>query len=179
MSATETFRVEAATAVTADPATVFAYVSDLSRSAEWSPECRGGRWTSGEPAAVGSVFTAVNHRDPDVVAWAPVARGEWTTECEVVESSPPRVFRWAMRDSGGRAQESVWSFTVAPEADGSRLTHSFWMGELTEGMRKITAGMSEDEVRAFLDEWAEKIHGDMRQTLDRIKTHLEIPTTHS
>ncbi|GHA07255.1 hypothetical protein GCM10010372_03160 [Streptomyces tauricus] len=173
MSSTETFRVDVTTDVRADPATVFAYVSDLTRSGEWSPECRGGEWTSGDPATVGSVFTARNHREPDVVAWAPVVRGEWTTRCEVVEAVPPRVFSWAMRDSGGRAQESVWSFTVAPTAEGSALTHAFWMGELTEGMRGILAGMNDDEVKKFLVDWADKIQGDMGQSLARIKTRLE------
>ncbi|MEV0218286.1 SRPBCC family protein [Streptomyces sp. NPDC050704] len=173
MSATETFRVDTTTDIAADPATVFAYVSDLTRSGDWSPECRGGRWSSGDPATVGSVFTARNHREPEVVGWAPVVRGEWTTECEVLESTPPRVFRWAMRDSGGRAQESVWSFTVAPTAEGSSLTHAFWMGELTEGMRGILARMSDDEIPKFLDAWADKIHGDMRQSLARIKDQVE------
>jgi uncharacterized protein YndB with AHSA1/START domain len=173
MSSTETFRVEATTDIAADPATVFAYVSDLARSGDWSPECRGGEWTSGDPATVGSVFTARNHREPDVVGWAPVVRGEWTTECEVVESVPPRAFSWAMRDSGGRAQESVWSFRIEPTAEGSALTHAFWMGELTEGMRGILAKMSDDEVPNFLHDWADKIHGDMQQSLAHIKARLE------
>jgi hypothetical protein len=173
MSSTETFRVEVTTDISADSATVFAYVSDLTRGGEWSPECRGGRWTSGDPATVGSVFTATNYREPDVVAWAPVVRGKWTTECEIVESAAPRVFSWAMRDSGGRAQESVWSFKVAPTEEGSALTHAFWMGELTEGMRGILAKMSDGEVQKFLDDWADKIHGDMRQSLARIKQQVE------
>ena len=173
MSSTETFRVDATTEIRADPAAVFAYVSDLTRCGDWSPECVGGEWSEGEPAAVGSVFTAHNHREPDVVAWAPVVRGDWTTECEVVESVAPRVFSWAMRTKDGRAQESVWSFTVEPTAGGSVLTHAFWMGELTEGMRGILHGMSDAEVKKFLDDWSDKIDGDMRQSLVRIKAALE------
>ncbi|WP_432042339.1 SRPBCC family protein [Streptomyces cadmiisoli] len=173
MSSTETFRVDASIAVAADPVTVFGYVSDLTRSGEWSPECQGGEWTEGEPAAVGSVFTAVNHRKAEVVAWAPVVRGEWTTECEIVRSTPPEVFSWAMRDSGGRPQESVWSFTVTPADEGSTLTHTFWMGELTEGMRGILADLDDGAAQKFILEWAEKLHGDMRHSLARIKAQLE------
>jgi hypothetical protein len=169
----KTFHIEVETGLVADPAEVFSYVSDLPRSGEWSPECRGGQWTSGSPAGVGSVFTARNYREPDVIGWAPVVRGEWTTECEVVESSAPRVFSWAMRDSAGSAQESVWSFRIQPTQNGSSLTHAFWMGELTEGMRGILSGMSADEKQRFLTDWADKIDGDMRCSLARIKSALE------
>jgi hypothetical protein len=102
-----------------------------------------------------------------------VVRGEWTTEAEVVEARPPHVFSWAMRDGAGRAQQSIWSFRVRPADGGSVLTHTFWMGELTEGMRDILAEMSDSEVKRFIVEWGEKIAQDMRVTLDRIKSALE------
>lgn len=152
---------------------MFGYVSDLTRSGEWSPECLGGSWASGTPSAVGSVFAARNHREPEVVSWAPVVRGEWSTECEVVESSSPRVFSWAMRDSAGRAQESVWSFEIAPAESGSVLTHAFRMGELTEGMRGIFSDLSGDGETKFLLDWADKLDGDMRRSVARIKAVLE------
>jgi hypothetical protein len=122
---------------------------------------------------VGSVFAGRNHRTPGVVSWAPVVRGEWTTESEVVESRPPHVFRWAMRDSAGRAQQSVWSFAVRPVADGCVLTHAFWMGELTEGMRGIFARMDTADTARFVAEWAAKLDGDLRASVGRIKSALE------
>lgn len=173
VSVKETFRIRVDIAVAARPEIVFDYVTDLTRSGEWSPECLGGSWTEGTPAAVGSVFTARNHREPDVVAWAPVVRGDWTTQCEVVEVDAPRVFRWAMRDGAGRAQESVWSFEIAPAPGGSKLTHAFRMGALTEGMRGILAGLDPAEKERFVADWADKLDGDMRATLARIKATLE------
>jgi len=119
------------------------------------------------------VFQGHNLRTKDVVAWAPVVRGEWTTEAEVVESASPHVFSWAMRDGAGRAQQSVWTFRVRPVDGGSILTHAFWMGELTEGMRGIFARMSDSDERRFVLEWGEKIDRDMRATLARIKAALE------
>lgn len=171
--AKETFRISVDTVVSASPGTVFGYVSDLCRSGEWSPECLGGSWTSGAPSAVGSVFAARNHRDPDVVSWAPVVRGEWSTECEVVESVAAQVFRWAMRDGSGRAQDSVWSFEIESTADGSRLTHAFRMGTLTEGMREIFSNLGSAEEQKFLVDWADKLRRDMAQSIARIKAVLE------
>jgi hypothetical protein len=169
----ETFRVSVNMAIAAEPAVVFDYVSDLSKSGEWSPECLGGSWVSGTPSEVGSVFAARNHREPEVVSWAPVVRGEWSTECEVVESSSPKVFSWAMRDSAGKAQESVWSFEIESSDGGSVLTHAFRMGELTEGMRGIFSRLTGDEEQKFLLDWAGKLDGDMRRSLARIKAVLE------
>lgn len=170
---TETFRISVDIQVGADPVEVFDYVSDLPKSGQWSPECQGGTWVAGQPLAVGSVFRGNNYRRPGVVPWAPVVRGEWTTEAEIVESSRPRVFSWAMRDSSGARQESVWSFEIRPASGGSVLTHAFWMGKLTEGMRGILSRMSAAEEQKFLTEWAEKIDGDLRASLARIKSALE------
>ena len=170
---TETFRAGAEIVVDADPATVFVRVTDLAASGAWSPECQGGEWLSGGPTEVGSVFRGRNLRSPDVVAWAPVVRGEWTTEAEVVESRAPHVFRWAMRDAAGRAQQSVWSFEIAAVDGGSRLTHTFWMGELTEGMRGILGRMGADDEQRFVTEWSAKIESDLRTTVNRIKSALE------
>jgi hypothetical protein len=172
-NATDTFQCGAETIVDAAPEAVFTFVSDLPNSGRWSPECRGGEWVRGRPGEVGSVFRGHNHRTPDVVAWAPVVRGDWTTEAEVVESTPPDVFSWAMRDRAGAPQQSVWSFRVRVENGISVLTHAFWMGELTEGMRGILAGLTEAEKARFIAEWGEKIEHDLRATLTRIKSALE------
>jgi isochorismate hydrolase/uncharacterized protein YndB with AHSA1/START domain len=168
-----TFSIQASTEISADPATVFEYVSDLARSGQWSPECQGGTWVQGRPGALGSVFRGRNYRGTEVVPWAPVVRGEWTTESEVVESVPPRKFAWAMRDSSGRKQESVWSFHMAPSPGGSRLVHRFWMGELTEGMREILARAGREQEQKFITDWSAKLQADMGNSLARIKHVLE------
>jgi hypothetical protein len=168
------FELNADIRVSAPPAAVYAVISDLPRSAEWSAECRGGAWVSGEPATVGAVFRGENLRAEDVVAWAPVVRGTWHTESEVVEAEPGRVFRWAMRDRAGRAQESVWSYEIEPADDGgSVLSHRFRMGAATEGIRGITAEMDDAERARFFAEWRDKLAVDLRTTLRRIKAVVE------
>jgi uncharacterized protein YndB with AHSA1/START domain len=172
-NAGELFRLRAEVTTAANPERVYRLVSDLPRSAEWSPECTGGSWIHGEPGQVGAVFRGENHRSEDVVAWAPVVRGAWRTESEVVVAKPPRSFQWAMRDSGGRPQASVWGFDIEPEPAGSRLIHHFRMGALTEGMRGIISGMDEEEKIKFFADWGAKIERDLAATVQRIKTLLD------
>ncbi|NEB10991.1 SRPBCC family protein [Streptomyces coelicoflavus] len=167
------FQSRAETRIAAAPDVVYDVVSDLTRSGEWSPECRGGTWETGEPGAVGSVFRGENERAEDVVAWAPVVRGTWTTYAEVVAAEPGRTFRWAMRDSKGNRQESVWAFDVVRDGDGTLLTHHFRMDAATEGIRGITAGMDDTRRQAFFAEWGEKVARDLAETLRRIRTVLE------
>ncbi|WP_031469463.1 SRPBCC family protein [Sciscionella sediminilitoris] len=167
------FRVRADIRVSASPGEVYAVVSDMPRAAEWSAECRGGTWVSGAPATVGSVFRGRNHREPDVVGWAPVVRGDWTTDAEVIAAEPGRVFRWAIRTKAGTAQDSVWSFELAAAGSGCVLTHAFHMGTATEGIRSITAEMTEAEQRRFFTEWGAKLERDITATLERIKNVIE------
>ncbi|MEU3096944.1 SRPBCC family protein [Streptomyces sp. NPDC006967] len=167
------FQVSAETSVHAAPTEVYTLISDMPRSAEWSPECQGGIWVEGEPATAGAVFRGENVRSADVVAWAPVVRGRWTTYAEVVAAEPGRTFRWAMRDSAGRRQESVWGFDIAPAPEGSLLVHHFRMGRATEGIRGITAGMDGQARQRFFTEWSDKLQHDLTSTLQRIKAVIE------
>ena len=170
---TPLFESQAEIVVDATPDEVYALVSDLPRCREWSTECTGGEWISGRPGAAGAVFRGHNVRGEDVVAWAPVVRGVWTTESQVHTAIPGVEFSWAMRDSSGRAQSSVWAFRMSPEGAGCRLTHHFRMDEPTEGIRKITRDMDDDERRRFVTEWGAKVGADLHETLRRLKSIIE------
>ncbi|CAM4010035.1 zinc-binding dehydrogenase [Kibdelosporangium persicum] len=167
------FELSAEIRVDATPAEVYAVVSDLPRSAEWSPECRGGEWISGEPGQAGSVFRGENLRSEEVVAWAPLVRGTWHTECRVVAAEPGRTFRWMMLSYAGEDQESVWGFDIRPEGTGSVLTHHFRMGKATFGIRKIVADLSEEDRRRFVADWTAKLDQDLADTLKRLRDVIE------
>ncbi|WP_217245989.1 SRPBCC family protein [Streptomyces sp. AC602_WCS936] len=167
------FDLSVETHVARTPEIVYTVVSDLPRSHQWSEECTGGEWIEGEPGALGAVFRGHNNRPADVVAWAPVVRGSWTTTAEIVTSEPPHRFAWAMRTLSGRAQDSVWGFTLHTADGATRLVHHFRMGAPTEGIRKITAGMDEDERKRFFHEWGTKVENDMTATLERLKKVME------
>jgi hypothetical protein len=171
--ATPLFDIGIETRVEKAPKAVYAVLSDLPRCHEWSEECVGGEWIHGEPGAVGSVFRGDNHRPEDVVAWAPVVRGTWSTHAEVVTAEPERRFRWAMRTQSGQAQDSVWGFEITPAPSGSTVVHTFRMGTATEGIQGITADMSEAEKKRFFAEWGAKLEKDMAATLARLKKVIE------
>ncbi|MFD3869506.1 SRPBCC family protein [Streptomyces sp. NPDC058623] len=159
--------------IEASPESVYDTVTDLGRSAEWSVECTGGTWVSGEPRTVGAVFRGDNVRGTEAVAWAPVIRGNWRTESEVVEADPGRAFRWVIRNSAGGKQDSVWSFEIEPAGDGCVLVHGYRLGRLTEGLAKIFEGLSPEEQKRFVVDWNAKLAADVAITLRRIKDAVE------
>lgn len=167
------FELRADKRVSASPEKVYAVVSDLPRQAEWSPECRGGEWISGEPSAVGAIFRGENLRSEDVVSWAPLIRGTWYTEARIVAAEPGRTFQWVMLTHTQEDQESLWGFDIEADGDGSILTHHFRMGKATAGIHKIVKDMDEQERAQFITDWTAKLAQDLDETLDRIKVVIE------
>ncbi|MFI9612488.1 SRPBCC family protein [Streptomyces sp. NPDC052023] len=167
------FELSADIHVEATAEEIYDVVSDLRRSGEWSPECQGGEWISGEPATVGAVFRGENLRSEDVVAWAPLVRGTWYTDARVVAAEPGRSFRWMMLSHAGADQESVWGFGIEPAGRGAVLTHHFRMGTATAGIHKIVADLDETERVKFVEEWTSKLAQDLDATLQRIKKVIE------
>lgn len=167
------FDIRSEIPVSAPADKVYSVVSDLTRSGEWSPECLGGEWVSGEPRTVGAVFRGKNLRSTEVVAWAPLIRGVWYTEAQVVAAEPGRTFRWAMRTHAGENQDSVWGFDMKPAESGCVLVHHFRMGRATEGIRKIVKDLDEDDRKRFVTDWTAKLEHDLAVTLERIKNVVE------
>lgn len=172
------FESSASIHIKADPAQVYATVIQMTRSREWSPECVGGKWITGEPATVGAVFRGEMVRSPDAVAWAPMLRGTFYTESEVVAAEQGRTFRWAVRDRKGRAQQSVWGYDISPDGDGTRLVHHYRMDAPTEGIRGIIAKLTDAEQKKFFTEWGAKVEGDIAVTVQRIKKVIESDEAH-
>ncbi|MEW2030222.1 SRPBCC family protein [Streptomyces roseifaciens] len=166
-------RVRAHVLVAAAPDAVYDTVSDLARSGEWSRECTGGRWVSGTPRTAGAVFRGENHRGADVVPWAPVVRGPWTTESEVVAAEPGRLFQWVVRDSAGRRQDSTWTYEFEAAGNGCLLVHHYRLGRPTEGLAKIFRQLGPDGQRRFTAEWNRKLADDVEASLSRIKDIVE------
>ncbi|AGP31955.1 SRPBCC family protein [Corynebacterium terpenotabidum] len=90
--------------IAAAPAEVFAVVSDVTRTGEWSAQCYRAEWNGAaatDPAArvVGATFTGYN-RAPE---------REWSTVSEVVTSEADREFSWKVQSSG-----TVWGYRLEP-----------------------------------------------------------------
>ncbi|UZG59687.1 SRPBCC family protein [Rhodococcus opacus] len=97
--------------VDASPQKVWDVVTDIERTGEWSPICRACWWK--EPATgpeVGAWFHGRNQAGDQV----------WETESQVVAAEEPVEFTWVVAGNAVR-----WSYTLAPEGNGSSLTESW------------------------------------------------------
>jgi hypothetical protein len=93
--------------VSIDPDRLYAMVSDVTRTGEWSPVCRECWWDEGDGPRVGASFTGRNE----------TLERTWETRSQVVAAEPGREFAWEV--NGGFAR---WGFTLEPADGGTRLT---------------------------------------------------------
>lgn len=96
--------------IAASPEEVYATVSDVTRTGEWSPVCQECWWEEGEPAQLGSIFKGRNV----------TPERTWETRSEVIAADRGRAFGWSVE--GGRV---FWSYTMQPNAGGTLLTESW------------------------------------------------------
>jgi hypothetical protein len=98
--------------IAAPPEVVYDVLSDITRTGEWSPECRSCEWVD-EPGKVGSRFKGHNRSG--------VAR--WTTTAQLLDADRPSLFRFAtlFRDK----PSTKWTYELAPNGSGTTLTESF------------------------------------------------------
>nr|WP_267307745.1 SRPBCC family protein [Mycobacterium barrassiae] len=89
------------------PQELYALVSDVTRTGEWSPVCKGCWWDEGQGPEVGAWFTGRNE----------LPERTWETRSQVVAADPGREFAWEVNNGWVR-----WGYTLEPEGDGTRLT---------------------------------------------------------
>ena len=102
--------------VPAEPAQVWAVLSDPTRTGEWSHECHTVEWVDGhDRPEVGSQFRGRNR--------ARMMR--WTRTCTITDVEPDRLL--VFRTHGGHPPDSTeWRFDLAPNpSGGTRITQSF------------------------------------------------------
>lgn len=163
MDAPTSFDLSATTDVAAPAEEVYRIASDITRMGEWSPECVGGEWISGEPGTVGARFHGHNrHRDDT-----------WTTECEVVAAEPGRRFAWAVLSYSPTPDNSVWSFEVEPTDTGCSLTQRFRMKSPPSRLLAIRDALPPEKAATFLEFRRGRLEQAMQQTVDRIKAAAE------
>lgn len=89
------------------PEALYALVSDVTRTGEWSPICIGCEWDDGATGVVGDWFTGHNR----------TSEREWTTRTQVTVAEPGREFAWDV----GEGWVS-WRYALAPVDGGTELT---------------------------------------------------------
>jgi len=92
------------------PDELYALVSDVTRTGEWSPVCKACWWDEGAGPQVGAWFTGRNE----------LPERTWEARCQVVVADPGREFAWEVNNGWVR-----WGYTLEPEDGGTRLTESW------------------------------------------------------
>ncbi|GGF36634.1 polyketide cyclase [Ornithinimicrobium tianjinense] len=143
--------------VDAPPAAVYAVVSDVTRTGEWSPVCRRAEWE--DPARTGEGARFLGHNDDGT--------REWTTTSTVVAARPGEEFTWEVGQSYVR-----WSYLMRPAEDGSGtvLTHAW---EVLPALHGMYADKYGDEAAAVLARRTESAHASIPSTLAVIKEIVE------
>ena len=101
--------------VDAPPDLVYALVSDVTRTPQFSPEVRLCTWLDGATGpVVGARFEAVNK----------VSRGPaWKNHPVITAARPGREFAFSRTEK--LAGTLVWRYQLEPDGDGTRLTESY------------------------------------------------------
>lgn len=144
--------------VAATPDEVYALVSDVTRTGEWSPICTGCWWDEDgdvAPGEVGSWFTGRNE----------IPTRTWKTRSQVVAAEPGREFAFLVGGLWVR-----WGFTLEPADGGTTLTESWDF--LPEGLAMFAERYGEDAQRE-IDLRTEQAHAGIPATLAAIKEIAE------
>lgn len=92
------YEISDSVTIAASPAEVYDLVSDVTRTGEWSVQCRRAEWDS-DDRGDGATFTGHNCR----------GEREWSTVSEVTAARPGEEFSWRVTSSGTR-----WGFRMEP-----------------------------------------------------------------
>jgi uncharacterized protein YndB with AHSA1/START domain len=147
---------EASVTIEAAPERVWALITDITRMGEWSPECRGGRWSRGVTGpAVGARFVGFNA----------YGRLRWRTHCRVVECEEPRNFSFTVAENG-----MTWGWRLEPDGAGTRLTQ--WRERTSRpnllARALVASGLLGNDREALMRE-------GMERTLAAVKATAEAP----
>ncbi|BAD57269.1 SRPBCC family protein [Nocardia farcinica] len=152
--------------VAVDPQTAYARISDVTQMGRWSPENTGAALRDpGAPVRVGTRFVGSN-----------VRRGfRWHTECVVTAAEPGRLFAFAVRKFGVRKPVlpvaiASWEYRFEPVEGGSRITET-WYDDRAAWPDALTAVF--DRLATGTPGFAVYQRGNIRRTLERLKTELE------
>lgn len=141
--------------VEADPASVYAVVSDVTRTGEWSPTCQECWWDEGQGPRAGAWFTGRNV----------VPEREWTTRSQVVVADPGAAFGWSV--GPGRV---VWTYRMEPSGDGTLLTESW---EFTPEGQAYIAERFGEHAEAQIRARTAAARADIPATLAALKRIIE------
>lgn len=142
--------------------TVWAAITDLRRTGEWSPECVGGTWLDGAAGPVlGARFRGHNRKGPL----------RWSTTCRIVACEPGRELAWEVTAAWLRRPATRWRWVLEPTAAGCRVTESFEVLRAPAALQvawRVLSGSVPGRM--------ETLQRGVQESLARLKTVLEQET---
>jgi iron-sulfur cluster repair protein YtfE (RIC family) len=99
---------------TATPEQVWAVLSDVTRTGEWSHECHTVRWLDGTRGA-GAQFRGANSN----------GRMKWARPCTITAWEPNRLLQFRTKGPRVSNDSSEWTFVLEPVDGGTRITQTF------------------------------------------------------
>lgn len=147
--------LEHAITIAAAPARVWELVHDPRRMSEWSPTVVSTRLKDAAVPALGVRFTNRN-RDGEL---------EWTTHAEIVAYDEERLLAFRVEENW-----AIWSFTLAPDPAGTRLTQR---RETPEGISELSRELT-DGFMGGQEVFTAGLRDGMAQTLERIRAAAEL-----
>lgn len=102
--------------VTAPVDAVWKVISDVTRTGEWSHECRRVTWLDGaSSAAPGARFRGAN-----TLLWA-----RWSRTNEVIDVEPERLIAWRTMRTWRFPDSTEWRIVLEPLAGGTRIVQTY------------------------------------------------------
>jgi hypothetical protein len=141
--------------VARSPEDVYALVSDVTRTGEWSPTCAACWWDEGAGPRPGSWFTGRNV----------TPQRTWETRSQVVAADPGREFTWVVGDGLVR-----WSYLLEPRDGGTLLTETWDF--LPAGLAFFAEKYGEDAA-AQVEERRRSAYDGIPRTLAALKAVAE------
>lgn len=141
--------------IDADPAAVYALITDLPTLASLGDEIATMEWRRGTSAQPGAVFKGHNRN----------GGRKWATTCTVTDADPGRVFAFDVRHTVFPI--SHWRYDIEPmDGGGCRVTERTW--DQRPGWFKKPAGLT-----TGVSDRAAANAANIKATLDRLKEKAE------
>ncbi|MGC0272875.1 SRPBCC family protein [Pseudactinotalea sp. Z1739] len=141
--------------VAASPESIYALVSDVTRTGEWSPICRRCEWEDPDNTGVGAQFTGFNE----------TPQRSWQTRSTVVAAEPGRAFAWEVGDGYVR-----WGYALRPVDGGTEVTEHW---EFLPAGLEMFARRYGAEAPSQIEERTRAAHQGIPRTLAAIKDIAE------
>lgn len=154
MTASAPAPVTASVSIAADPAAVYALITDLPTLASLAEETHTMQWKKGDSALPGAVFVGQNRNGSRT----------WSTTCTVTAADPGKTFAFDVKSLVFPVAH--WRYDIAATDNGCTVTESTW--DQRAGWFKFVGGLA----TGVADRGGANAE-HIKRTLERLKEHAE------